>query len=155
MIKHTQSKLHLKDENGNVIQHGNCYATTIACLLDLPINMVPNIETLYIIETGRLYQDVLDAWLKEKGYKLTYAPNFGLYHDTYKDDIDWMSEEEKEKFKEDNKEELYLISSETVRGTRHICIYQNGELYWDVHPSRAGVIKIEFYEATIEILEKI
>ena len=59
---------------------------------------------------------VLDKWLEEKGWKIKYI-NGHLFDDSF-----------------------YAVTGKTERGTTHICIYQNGEMHHDPHPSQVGLI---------------
>jgi hypothetical protein len=61
---------------------------------------------------------ILFEWLFEQGYDWENLRTH-LYDDTY-----------------------YLVTGNTIRNTVHICIYQNGALYHDPHPSGAGLTDI-------------
>lgn len=45
---------------------------------------------------------------------------------------------------------FYCVTGKTIRGTTHICIYRNGKLYHDPHPSGEGLIT----EDSFEVFEK-
>ena len=59
---------------------------------------------------------ILTDWLNERGYEIYDLKghlNTGKY---------------------------YLVTGETVRKTTHVCIYKDGKLYHDPHPSNVGLI---------------
>ena len=48
-------------------------------------------------------------------------------------------------------DEYYLVSGNTIRNIKHVCIYKNGKLFHDPHPSQQGLIS----ETSIHTLRKI
>lgn len=52
MIPVTQTKIVIKDVNGNRVVHGNCYAACIASILEVPITEVPNVEVFFHLDNG-------------------------------------------------------------------------------------------------------
>ena len=97
-------------------QRGNCYPTVIACLLgyDSPEKVI-QFQELYDREDV-LWTDVLNDWLEEKGFELVYFSEHQF----------------------DNS--IYMVSGKTERETSHVCLYQNGKLWHDPHPSQSGLI---------------
>lgn len=142
MIKYTQNKLSLKGSDGKWLTHGNCYQTTIACLLEIPPSEVPNVEVLFDME-GDLWYRVMWEFLKSKGYEIITDSRFMVFHDKNYD----ISHEERAKFKEELLDKPYLVSGKSSRGVNHICIYQNGKMVWDCHPSREGILEETYFEA--------
>ena len=38
---------------------------------------------------------------------------------------------------------LYLAYGPSLRGVSHACVYRDGRLEWDPHPSRAGLLEVK------------
>jgi len=112
MQKLIQTKLHNPPET-----KGNCFATCIACFLDIPISEVPTFEET--METDDWPTNAFN-WLHQKGWE-------------------WYSLSDNK-----HKEGYYLAMGETSRlgNALHSCIYKNGELYHDPHPDQTGLTKI-------------
>ena len=117
MIPLIQTRLH-DPENGVL---GNCYPTVIACLLDKesPEDIL-QIQEQYSNEDG--WFDIWLDYLEGLGYYLT-NPSGHLFDDS-----------------------IYMVSGKTERGTFHVCLYRNGELLHDPHPSGKGLITEEDFE---------
>lgn len=122
-----QTRVHIADK-----QYGNCFPTVIACLLDLEIADVPNFELLYNVKDTfkgdtELWQRILISWLHSKGYEWYTVKQEDILPDEY-----------------------YLVVGLSPRGIMHVCIYQNGKMVWDPHPSDGGLTD----ERYIEIIRK-
>lgn len=147
MIKFTQNKFSLKDKDGHWLTHGNCYQTTIGCLLEIEPSQIPNVETLFHIEDEDLWYHVMNSFLKSKGLEIITDNRFKVFHDEnygYEDGF-------RSNLISTLADKYYLVSGKSSRGVNHICIYQNGKLFWDCHPSREGLLE----ETYFEVLEKI
>lgn len=106
----------------------NCFSTVIACIMDLE-------SPEEVIQVQKLYSDkvddvkwvlVLNQWLEDRGYTwLTLQDH--IYNDQY-----------------------YFVTGITERGSEHICIYKNGELYHDPHPSGMGLVTEEMIEMLVK-----
>ena len=125
MRKLTQTKIHAKTINGN------CFPTAIACILDLDD---PNevFQTQDFDESdSRLALGGLLKWLAKRGYIFYNIENHSMAR----------------------KDEYYLVTGESPRDSSiwHVVIYQNGEMVWDPHPDRTGIVN----EKHIEVIEKI
>lgn len=134
----------------------------LACLLDLPVELVPNFNTFYWTPEERtnikkvfdelwstdewrdhnysiamnMWHNALTYWLASRGYKVTIIPA-----DTIQQ---WV---------EENPDKPYMVSGLTKRGLNHITIYQNGKLLHDPHPHNEEII--DDSHRMYEILEKI
>jgi hypothetical protein len=110
ITKLIQTKLKTKN------QRGNCYPTAIACLMgfDNPEEF-PQFQDLYDNEEESWYAVLID-FLEEHGYELMDLEGH-LFDDS-----------------------IYMVSGKTERETSHVCLYQNGKLWHDVHPSGKGLI---------------
>ena len=109
---------------------GNCFPTVIACIMDLdnPEDVIQIQE--YYKEDGKedgIWANILIDWLFKNGYEW-YSLEGHLDNDEY-----------------------YLVIGKTIRDTTHVCIYQNGELYHDPHPSQDGLTKIKGFETIHKI----
>lgn len=136
MIPITQTKVVVQNSKGEMVVRGNCLAACLASLLEMPISEVPNIETLYGIDNN-YYWEVLWRWLGHIGYEISTDERFRCFH----------GDESKSEFKEQLKDKYYLVSGKSQRGFQHICIYKNGELVHDPHPSKEGIVTEEYFES--------
>jgi hypothetical protein len=128
MIPVTQTRLHIKDRDGNVTQKGNCFQAAVASIMDLPLDEVPN-----FIE----YSD--DEWFEK----------FIGFLDTRGYEYAWH-------YVNDGREiKGYSIGSGiSPRATKdcritHAVICLDGEMVFDVHPSRDGVLGRIYMHETI------
>jgi len=119
MKKLIQTRLHNGDSPKD---RGNCFPTVIACLMgkESPEDVIQIQE--YYQENNNDWMMVLIQWLSERGYEW-YGLDSHQYDDSY-----------------------YLVTGKTERGTVHVCIYQNGKLLHDPHPSNKGLTEIMNYE---------
>jgi hypothetical protein len=159
MIPFIQSKVVVRDSTGKQVVNGNCYPTAIACIIGIPPADVPNIETLWDVGTGYAYS-VMSKWLETKGYKLNEcAFQYSVFHEgssklkgehitSY---LDSLTPEHKALFREELKDKFYLVSGLSTRGVYHICVYKNGELVHDPHPTGEGISTEEIFEAIEKI----
>lgn len=116
MIKVLQTKLH-KPEEG---QRGNCFAAVIASFLCCSIKDVPRFEdTMHDTE---IWPQNAVQWLAERGWNWGSLKGH-LYGDQF-----------------------YLVVGKSPRGVNHVCIYRNGKLWHDPHPSQAGLITEVHFE---------
>lgn len=100
---------------------GNCYPTVIACFLDLdsPEDVI-QIQEKYKEENWNIQ---LYNWLQERGWNWESVEGH-RFDDTY-----------------------YTVIGNTNRGNSHICIYKNGKLYHDPHPSQEGLVTEVIFES--------
>lgn len=113
---HTQTILH--DPERGV--EGNCCQAAFASYLGLPLQAVPDFNTRHqhAEHTGYFWDDVR-RWFLGQGYLLQ------MMDKTYAADV------------------LYLASGPSPRGVDHMVVYRAGELFWDPHPSRAGIARVK------------
>ena len=138
---------------------GSCYPTTIACLLDLELEEIPFFNLCYWNkeEDDNIYKGLMElsATQFDKKYWIykslwSYILEAFLFSKGYKEVF--LYDDEKEEWLKNNPNTPYMVTGETVRGTRHVCIYMNGQLHHDPHPDNTGLVK---EEENIGILEKI
>jgi hypothetical protein len=125
MKKLIQTRLH---DSMKLKERGNCFPTVIACIMDLEsAEDVIQIQEYYKeVDEDNDWINVLVKWLNERGYEW-----YGLKDHKHDDSF-------------------YLATGKTERGTVHVCIYQNGKLFHDPHPSGKGLISI----LNFEVIEK-
>jgi hypothetical protein len=102
---------------------GNCYASCIAALTGIPLEDIPNFCT------KDSWLEDSTAWLKERGWALAFvyrdAPRGA--DDLPEDQTVWSNMP-------------YIVSGQSPRGDfLHACVYANGKLLHDPHPSNQGV----------------
>jgi len=110
MKEYTQSLLH-DPENGVV---GNCFATCIRCLLEID-NDIRNFATYddWISETQRFLKEMDLMYLCVSMSSTIQVHNLVGYH---------------------------VLNGKSVRDIRHSVIGHGGEIVWDPHPSREGLV---------------
>lgn len=119
MIPVTQTRLHIEGNDGIVIQKGNCFQAAVASIIDLPLDGVPN-----FIEYSN------DEWF-EKFIEFLGSRGF---------EYNWHYAGDGQEIKG------YSIGSGISPRARkdkkitHAVICFNGEMVFDVHPSREGVV---------------
>jgi hypothetical protein len=134
MIPVTQTKTVIRNKDGQMIVRGNCYASCIASILEVPITEVPNVEVLYDHES--FWLEVMLTFLNIKGWELCSV-----------DDV-FAIDLELKNYKQD---QFYLVGGMSCRGVNHMVIYQNGKMVHDPYPTKEGLIRIH----EIQTLEKI
>lgn len=92
---------------------GNCIQAAVATLLGKPIEAVP-----HVLLFDR-WNHMLAEWLAEQGY---------LMRVRLTDHIP---------------EDRCIVAGMSPRGVAHVCVAEAGEIAWDPHPSRAGLIRID------------
>lgn len=113
MIELTQTIL-AEDPSG---ERGNCFATCIASILEAPLAEVPNFCN------SDLWRWDLNRWLAPRG--LTYV-DVSLPGDARDELVEFWG--------------YHVISGDGPRGHRHSVVGLKGEIVWDPHPSRAGLL---------------
>lgn len=146
MTPHTQTVL---DHNGT----GNCFATCIACLLDVPVESVPNFRVIQE-ETNACMVDLADKWLREHHrrrfinielYDGAEGPNKG-HPLTTQCILNRLCHAEPG--------ELVILSGESPRpradgGRRYHCVIGRPmvwgyEVVHDPHPDRTGIVGLPY-----------
>lgn len=114
----------------NETQKGNCFPTVIACLMGLknPEEVI-QIQEYYNVENNS-WIDKLYEWLGQKGFFHEYIDDHLL------------------------NDEFYLVSGNTSRNIMHICIYQNGKLWHDPHPSKEGLLSENSFAVINRVVKK-
>lgn len=98
---------------------GNCTQAAIATILGLELDQVPDFNNVFRDEPNHVFWDSIDEFFASKGWDfsvcsaLTCPPG------------------------------IYLAAGPSPRGVRHMVVYRDGELFWDPHPSRAGISHVD------------
>jgi hypothetical protein len=134
MIPVTQTKVVVRNTAGEIVQNGNCYAATD----------VPNVEVFFKFENGP-WHSTMESFLSLMGWELNTDDRFKIFHINRR-----LSQEEYTTYLEYCKDKFYLVSGPSSRGVQHICIYRNGELVHDPHPTREGLLKEETFQELVK-----
>ena len=112
-----QSKLYTSDG----IHNGNCFAACLGSLLDLPLWMVPPFDQMF----GRGgWHERTQEWLS-RFFSLEMVRTEGP---------EW-----------EDLPEFYIANGPGPRGVYHSVIHSRGELVHDPHPSRSGILVVDWY----------
>jgi hypothetical protein len=142
MIPIYQTKVNIKNSNGEVVQHGNCFAAAVASILEVPITEVPNVEVLINVTNGYWWL-VMDTWLQSKGYELCADDRYKVFHD----DKHGLFEGKREEWIAECINKYYIVVGKSHRGVMHNVIYKNGEMVHDPHLSQDGLLTFERFES--------
>ena len=109
-----QRQIYLNHGDG---ENGDCYRTSLACLLNMDLSDVPHFYAKGTINPN----DKIHDWILEKGYFLLEVTGLHELPIKYSKDKDLY----------------HLISSDSPRieNCLHCVVGKNGEPYWDPHPS--------------------
>lgn len=146
MIPVIQTKVVIRNAKGEEVVNGNCFAAAIASMLEVPITEVPNVEVFFPFK-GSYWFEVMDTFLKFKGYDLVHDPRFKVFHSKRHG----LKENKRSQWEKECKDKYYLVQGLSLRGVYHVCIYKNGQLVHDPYPTKEGLKTKE----TFQVLEKI
>lgn len=162
MIPVTQTKVVVKNSKDEMIIRGNCYAACIASILEKTIDEIPNVETLFHIE-GSYWAIVMHTYLSSIGWEICADDMFKRFHPndptvtpsgfSFRGLTDVPKGDKREFIPSyyEYKDRYYLVSGKSSRGISHMCIYQNGKLIHDPHPTREGLLTLEYFEELYKI----
>lgn len=112
--------------------HGNCWQTGVACILGVPAAELPDqvaVQGGNHVQ-GKSYHNALNAYLDVHHGRM-YSELFGFQ-------LTGVLPREPG---------FHLLVGPTertpVNGMNHVVVAHYGEPFWDVHPSRAGLTKVE------------
>lgn len=165
---HIQRHLYIPEESS-----GSCYPTVYACLLDLDLDRVPHFNLFYWTtnEKKNISQYLQNRFLDGKpfsesdseDYKKDNFSHFASLSANLWDNVRmfWLASQgyieegitDIESWLIDNPNTPYLASGKSKRNIDHVCIYMNGKLYHDPHPSGDGILKL--WEHPYSYLKKI
>jgi hypothetical protein len=151
MIPITQTKVVVKNSKGEIVVRGNCYAACIASLMEIPITEVPNVEVFYHLDNG-YHSEVMLTFLNSKGWDLCSDDRFKYFHQAF-EDMNFGGRDNYAGCFDELKDKLYLASGKSERGVSHICIFKNGKLIHDPHPTKECLKTIEYFQTLEKINE--
>lgn len=169
MIFHKQQ--HFMDTPG--LERGSCYPTVLACILDLPLDHVPNFHLFYWKQEER--QNIFDTYIHkycagsygeaDGQEKENHAHNYSMATNLWWTVLQaWLASKRLcvkdissyfDEWLKENPDTPYMVSGLSSRGVEHIVIHKDGKLFHDPHPSNEGLVPQQKEPLTYEILEKI
>jgi hypothetical protein len=124
-------------------QRGNCLTAVVASLLELPIDAVPDFVQDHVDHADENddagdwhWWTRLHRFVVEQGHLMCYLSPV--------DNPTWKGSPENW-FPVPEPGEYYTVSGVSPRDSRihHIVIYRDGEMVWDPHPDRTGLVSVE------------
>lgn len=125
MLKQKQLFRH-KPELGVI---GDCHRTALACLLDMPAGQVPHFGAAHWGDAGNAFNEAVDAWLAEQGYR---AITFAYEVDNLAAVLDGLAPGLGDVF--------YIIAGSSKNGTNHSVIGLRNEIYFDPSQDDSGIV---------------
>lgn len=107
--------------------YGDCRRTTLACLLDLPLDEVPHLAPLYWEDSFK-WREAENAWLRSIGYTMISSAFDGSLDDVL------MTQ------KNINFNIYYLLGGNSKNECGHAVIGCNDEIIWDPSLDESGII---------------
>lgn len=144
MIPIKQTKVAIKNSRGETVQSGNCYAAVIASMLEIPITEVPNVEVFFPI-SKTYWIEVMDEYLRLRGCELVTDTRFKVFHIENFPTPEWAG------WFMELQDKYYFVSGDSLRGVKHICIFKNGVLVHDPHPSNDGLLTYDIFQTLDKI----
>lgn len=154
MIPVTQTKVVVKNSKGEFVVHGNCYAAAIASMLELPITEVPNVELFFSGDEDVFWDTIMSNFLRRKGYELVDGDEYKIFHPEYEPRHHAAMDEGLRDLLHDMgkyKDDFYFVSGDSPRGVKHICIYKEGVMVHDPHPTREGILNHLWFQKLVRI----
>lgn len=112
-----QSQLYAEDGIGN----GDCFAAALASLLDIPLWMVPPFHQMFG-RRGNVWRERAEEWLR-RFFSVDLVRTEGDLAGCFS---------------------FYIANGPSSRGVHHSCIYFDGQLVHDPHPSNEGITAVEW-----------
>jgi hypothetical protein len=132
--------IELRRQTQSKLAPGNCWQTAVACVLGVSADELP--DQVEIEREDRSYWNLLNAYLKKH--------HGSIYSELY----DWQFSAI-----EIRDPGLHIMVGPTVRtpdkGTFHAIVGRRGEPFWDPHPSRAGLTKVDRWGIVSKATEQI
>lgn len=98
-------------------EHGNCLQAAVASIFELELDQVPN-----FMDDQSTFWDTYTDFVRSRGFNIVRAPE---------DMARYLSSP-------------YLAMGNSERGCGHACVYKQGALEHDPHPSRAGLVSVDY-----------
>lgn len=135
-------------------QQGNCYPAVIASILEMECEEVFQVQEHY----DGYWKEPLDIWLEERGYEITEADDFKVWHhdlwlhrffETDGKNPDGLPAEQwGEIMRDELEDQYYFVSGISPRDPEiaHIVIYKNGVMVHDPHPDNTGILTLDTFK---------
>jgi len=134
VITYTQTRMipHTETERAK----GNCWQTCAASILEVPIDALPN--QVEVEDAGWSFNNALIAYLwKHHRKRLVFVHDYQLRAPIAVD-----------------RDAFHIICGPTNRtaanGVNHCVVGRGGREFWDVHPSRAGLIGVNEFQFLVD-----
>lgn len=116
--------------NPEIGHYGDCDRTTIACMLDMPRDVVPNwAEMFWPMNDNVGWDKAKDEWLQSKGYARVVL----YYRDCTLDDVlNYVGHF--------NKNVYWLLTGMSKNLTNHVVICLGDKIVWDTAIDDSGII---------------
>jgi hypothetical protein len=136
MIPVDQEFIHRPDEG----QHGDCFRAVLASLMELPLQDVPHF--LHDGCSSDTFHRRINAFLDQFNMTLLVfdASTFNISA--------WIDQS-------GVRDLWHEVSGMTERGVLHSCVGHNGHVVHDPHPSKAGLIDVQYYSLLVSINPKV
>lgn len=92
--------------------YGNCLQAAVAALFDKPLDAVPHFSAFL------WWPDALALWAKGEGYRVKGERTTEI------------------------PQRRCIVGGRSPRGVPHVCVAEGGQIIWDPHPSRDGLVSI-------------
>lgn len=125
-----QKQLNRHDPENGVL--GDCYRTAIACLLDLKPEEVPHVHEHVGAMNMQDQQDMMAAWLRERGLVEVNVPLAGGAELTPEIALECM-----ERWSGGTH---YMLTGYSRTGCNHVVICKGREIVWDPSLTDAGIV---------------
>lgn len=108
--------------------YGECVRASYAALFGVPIDCIPRFDPA-ALAPGESQHERERKWLQSQGLDLVEFPTTSPPDDLPEEALALLAQE-------------HLISGISPRGLGHRCVGRWGQVLWDPHPSRAGLVSI-------------
>jgi len=110
--------------------HGDCVRASYAAIFEVPLEAIPQFDPATADAVGKEQGDLERAWLASIGYDLVEISTDHPEKNLPQSLLDCMPEVP------------HLMSGISPRGFGHRCVGIGGQLVFDPHPSRAGLVSV-------------
>ena len=110
------------------VGNGNCLAACLASLLNLRLDQVPDVMA------ADDWWEQLCGWARGLGWALIHLDSDG-------EGLTWFW----------SQDGYWIAGGPCERGGRHACVYQDGQLAHDPHPSRAGLLSVDTWTLLVPL----
>jgi hypothetical protein len=133
---------------------GNCFATCLACILDLPAESVPNFKAIQESDPNACMVDLADGWLREHHGKRIITIELYDPADGPNKGRPLTTQPVLNRLCHRNRDELVILSGVSPRqradgGTKYHCVVARPsvwgfEIVHDPHPDGRGIVGLPY-----------